>query len=237
VLFFFLKGLNMKLLLLSENQDAIESFVKHIDSQNLEMHKHSLARINSIPFHDYSLVILDVCGRSGKTRDFLNKICLVAHVPLFVITDNPVESFAASCYDFGADGIIRYPENITSSIPMIRAFLRRFGSTHPQVEDIPNHLPFKILQAERAVMIGEKKVSLTRSEFDTIAFMLMHPSRIITRQVFLDNAKASGQSVSDNRLNIQIARIRMKCGFTSKHPIETIRGVGYRLNIGSSKKA
>jgi DNA-binding response OmpR family regulator len=226
----------MTLLLLSDAPDKYESIVKYLAVQDITIRKHTLSKVNSIPFDDYSLVILDICDSGGKPKDFLYRIRLVSNVPVFVLTDDSSESTRASLYDTGADGIINRSDDPQTVLSMIRAFLRRFSSV---LTPAPTNDPIGLtpVPSERAIMVGNHPVSLSQAEFDTFLLLLNNPNKIITRSEFMEHARLFGHSTTDNTLNIQIARIRNKCGFTNDHPIETIRGVGYRLNTISSQAA
>ena len=226
----------MTLLLLSDAPDKYERFVKLLTLQDITIRKHTLSRVNSIPFDDYSLVVFDICDGGGKLKDFLYRIRLVSDVPVFMLTDDSSETARASFYDAGADGIINRSDHPQTVLAMIQAFLRRFSST---LTPGPTNDPIGLtpVPSERAIMVGDRPVPLSQAEFDTFLLLLNNPNKIITRSEFLEHAGLFGHSTTDNTLNIQIARIRNKCGFTNNHPIETIRGVGYRLNTISSQAA
>lgn len=95
--------------------------------------------------------------------------------------------------------------------------------------------------ARRANLAGYE-ITLTRKEFDVLTLICQNPHRVISRdEIFREvwgysdlsedrpswNTGVSGTKT----LDMHMVTLRKKLGFTaSTSPIETVRGIGYRLN-------
>lgn len=94
----------------------------------------------------------------------------------------------------------------------------------------------------RRVNLAGCEITLTRKEFDVLTLICQNPHRVISRdEIFrevwgysdLSNDRPSWNTgVSGTRtLDMHMVTLRKKLGFTaSTSPIETVRGIGYRLD-------
>ena len=69
--------------------------------------------------------------------------------------------------------------------------------------------------------------ALTPTEFRLLAALSARPGKVLRRRELVAVAWPEGAIVHDNTLDAYLARIRRKLGPSA--PIETVRGVGYRL--------
>ncbi|GLZ03679.1 DNA-binding response regulator [Actinomadura sp. NBRC 104412] len=80
----------------------------------------------------------------------------------------------------------------------------------------------------RTVMVDERSVALTVTEFDLLEFLMGNPGRVFTREQLLDAAWGPGAGAGSRTVDVHIAQLRSKLGESS--PIRTVRGVGYVLD-------
>jgi DNA-binding response OmpR family regulator len=80
----------------------------------------------------------------------------------------------------------------------------------------------------RTVLVGDRSVALTVTEFDLLEFLMGNPGRVFTREQLLDAAWAPGAGAGSRTVDVHIAQLRAKLGSSS--PIRTVRGVGYVLD-------
>ncbi|MFI0349600.1 winged helix-turn-helix domain-containing protein [Actinomadura sp. 9N407] len=88
--------------------------------------------------------------------------------------------------------------------------------------------PVTLEPRARAVVIGERPIALTVTEFDLLAFLMGNPGRVFTREQLLDAAWGPGAGAGSRTVDVHIAQLRAKLGEGS--PIRTVRGVGYVLD-------
>ena len=80
-----------------------------------------------------------------------------------------------------------------------------------------------------AVSVEGKSLDLTRTEFNLLRLLLTHPGRVYTRAQIIDLTQDEDKAVTDRTVDTQMVGLRRKLGAWAAH-IETIRGVGYRMN-------
>lgn len=90
----------------------------------------------------------------------------------------------------------------------------------------------------RLVLVGQRRIELTPTEFDLLAAILEAKLRVCSKDELARGLRGASDSVSDyvsehdkRAIETHIANLRRKLGDSSAEPryIETVRGVGYRL--------
>ncbi|GAA0554705.1 response regulator transcription factor [Actinomadura livida] len=80
----------------------------------------------------------------------------------------------------------------------------------------------------RTAVIGDRRVTLTGTEFDLLEFLMGNPGRVYTREQLLDAAWGPGAGAGSRTVDVHVAQLRAKLG--EGNPIRTVRGVGYVLD-------
>jgi DNA-binding response OmpR family regulator len=113
----------------------------------------------------------------------------------------------------------------------VRNVLRRAGKSEPtgktlKVADI-------ILDRDsREVLVGERSIDLTPSEFDLLAALMGTPGRVFSRLDLLDVIQGVRYEGYERTIDTHIKNLRAKIEDDPRKPhhIETVYGVGYRLS-------
>lgn len=80
----------------------------------------------------------------------------------------------------------------------------------------------------RTAAIGDRRVTLTVTEFDLLEHLMANPGRVYTREQLLDAAWGADAGAGNRTVDVHIAQLRAKLG--EGNPIRTVRGVGYVLD-------
>jgi DNA-binding response OmpR family regulator len=77
---------------------------------------------------------------------------------------------------------------------------------------------------------GTSPLDLTKTEWSLLEFLLRHPGQTLTRQQILDYVWSYEREVQASMVDVYISYLRKKLDQPGlADPIETVRGVGYRL--------
>ncbi len=82
--------------------------------------------------------------------------------------------------------------------------------------------------SRREVLIKNKPVELTFTEFNILYTLAKRPGQVFTRYQIIDAIRGDDYIVTDRAIDVQIVSLRKKLGLCGKY-IETVRGVGYRF--------
>ncbi|MEJ2687519.1 MAG: winged helix-turn-helix domain-containing protein [Gammaproteobacteria bacterium] len=90
--------------------------------------------------------------------------------------------------------------------------------------------------AHRRAWRRQHPVDLTRREFDLLALLAGHRGRALSRTWLMEQLWGRGD-VALNALDVHVYRLREKLDRPFADPLlETVRGVGYRLNVPTADK-
>jgi DNA-binding response OmpR family regulator len=82
--------------------------------------------------------------------------------------------------------------------------------------------------AAHEVMVDGRGVALTHQEFALLKFLASNRGRVFSRQQLLERVWGVDYYGGSRTVDIHVRRLRMKLG-EDNVPIETVRGVGYKL--------
>jgi DNA-binding response OmpR family regulator len=175
------------------------------------------------------LVVLDL-DQSGGTSEVLTKIRRRSTVPIIVCSCRSAERDRVSLLNHGADDFIAKPFSFAELEARVRAVLRR-GSAAPTT--IVDHGDLVIDQGTRTVTVNGSEITMTRKEFDLLAFLAAAPGRVFSREDLLERVWGSnGRWQGRSTVTEHIRRVRLKIEHDPENPrwISTVRGVGYRFS-------
>lgn len=100
--------------------------------------------------------------------------------------------------------------------------------------DIYTYAELTLLEVSRAVTVGEKTASLTRTEFAILKLLIQNRGQVIAKSVLLDRISIDTPDCTENSLKTHISHLRGKLReISGKEYIEAVWGIGFRLNAES----
>ncbi|HEX8916897.1 MAG TPA: response regulator transcription factor [Chloroflexota bacterium] len=128
----------------------------------------------------------------------------------------------------GADDYVVKPFSFEELLARIRAVTRR---RLPAQSDVLRAGPITLDQAQRVVTVDGSVVELTLKEYELLRLFLLNVRRVLPRQLILDRVWGYDFYGNENNVEVYIGYLRRKLGDRDHRMIETVRGVGYRLNV------
>ena len=176
----------------------------------------------------FDLIILDVLlpGRNGY------QVCAELRAagdwtPILMLTAKDGELDEAEGLDTGADDYLTKPFSFPVLLARIRALLRRSAHRRMAPEAAGD---LRVDANERRVFRGETEVELTAREFDVLHYLVRRAGDVVTRLDILDGVWDFGFEGDPNIVEVYVGRLRKKIDAPfGRQSIETVRGVGYRL--------
>ena len=130
--------------------------------------------------------------------------------------------------NYGADQYVTKPYNIQILLAKIAGLLKRNQSNN--TNDKIELEKFILNTSSRYVENGDKKVELTKNEYNIIYYLSLRKGKLVSRDEIMDYLWESESFIDDNTLSVNIKRIRDKLEeIGAKDSIETRRGQGYIL--------
>ena len=177
-----------------------------------------------------AVIILDLSIGQPDGFEVCREIRKVSTVPIIMLTNRGEEVDEAMCLAAGADDYITNP--VSSRILNLRVTTQlRHRSLRPiraatilEVENLTLNVE------SRELLVGEVRVSLTKTEYDFFHLLMQQPTRVFTREQVIEAIGGSVDYASDHLLDTHASRLRLKIKAAGgPRVISAIRGVGYRL--------
>jgi len=184
----------------------------------------ALAKYSEQPF---DLVLLDIMLPKIDGYGVCEVIRQKSDVPIIMLTALDSEQSQIKGLDLQADDYVTKPFSMPVLLRKIAAVLRRTARQN----EAPQTLSYKTLTLDLGtyrVYSEQGDIDLTPREFEILRELILHKGRILTRQNLLQMLWKY-EFLGDERIvDTHIKNLRKKLGEADY--IETIRGVGYRID-------
>jgi two-component system alkaline phosphatase synthesis response regulator PhoP len=149
-------------------------------------------------------------------------------IPIVMLTARGEESDIVAGLELGAEDYITKPFSPRVLVARIKAALRRELKHETAEREVIQIHEITVHPGRHEVLVNEKPVQLTFTEFGILYFLVKRPGWVFTRNQIVDAVRGDDYYVTDRSVDVQIVGLRKKLGKAGKH-IETVRGVGYKL--------
>ena len=163
---------------------------------------------------------LDVCKKLKNDTKTQN-------IPVIMLTAKGEETDIVTGLELGADDYVTKPFSPKVLVARIRRVLQRPIARDLEKASVKIH-QMSIDPSRRQVLIKNKPVELTFTEFNILYTLAKRPGIVFTRYQIVDSIHGEDYLVTDRAIDVQIVSLRKKLGEYEKY-IETVRGVGYRF--------
>lgn len=176
------------------------------------------------------LILLDLMMPEMGGYEFMRLYSREADTPTIILTAKLEENDKVLGLELGADDYITKPFSMRELTARIRAVLRR---TEKQVveQDTLRVADIIVDRAGRVVLIGDRQVDLTPSEFELLATLMAAPGRVFSRLELLDRLQGTSFEGYERTIDVHVRNLRAKIepDDSNPHYIETVYGIGYRF--------
>ena len=178
--------------------------------------------------NSYDAIVLDVMLPCKSGLEILKMVRAGQNnVPIIIITARGETEDRIEGLDLGADDYLPKPFFVEELIARLRAIWRRSSETGMSVLNVGT-LSANLMSRE--VVRSGRQIEMTPKEFSLLAFLMRAPGRVLTRTQILEQVWGYHFDPGTNLVDVYIRRLRSKIDFEGEIPlIETLRGVGYRM--------
>jgi DNA-binding response OmpR family regulator len=173
-------------------------------------------------------VLLDLGLPDLDGFELLKMLRGVSEVPVVVVTARDDEQEIVRLLNAGADDYLVKPFTIDQLDARLGAVLRRVNGGAESTVLLVGGLRIDVVRRE--ITLEDKRVDLTRREFDLLAFLAARPGQVVSRAEL--RAEVWQQPYGDDQtIDVHLSWLRRKLGETAAEPryLHTVRGVGFRL--------
>lgn len=175
------------------------------------------------------IILLDLGLPDMDGVEVIRRLREWTQVPIIVLSVREHEGDKVLALDTGADDYLSKPFGMAELIARIRVALRH--SVQQAEEPVFYVEELKIDLTCRKVMLGDKEVQLTPTEYDLLRLLVNHAGKVITHNQILKQLWGIAYVDQPQVLRVNISNLRRKLEKDVSRPryIITEPGVGYLL--------
>lgn len=198
--------------------------VCHLSCRNVE------TSINDLKRSDFVLLHLghdEVLNETNIKMIKEHSLC-----PLYVFSSGHTPEEVAQILKVGSEGHIDIPFHADVVCARIHAVFRYVHQIKKGIPSVLKYGNLVLYLDNREIYLNNKYISLTNVESKILQILLEHKETVVSKDKIIQFVWDEDQSATDNALGIHITRLRKKMSSDQDiEMIETIWGLGYRLNM------
>jgi DNA-binding response OmpR family regulator len=152
------------------------------------------------------------------------------NLPVIMLTAKADEIDRVMGLEMGADDYVTKPFSVREVIARVKARLRE-RAAEPRTPDTFSFGSVKVDLRRRILWKGGKEQHLTTHEAGTLAYLITHRGRDVSRDELLEQVWGYTAALTTRTVDNQILKLRKKIEETPSQPrhILTVHGTGYRF--------
>jgi two-component system response regulator PhoP len=149
--------------------------------------------------------------------------------PILILTARGRWQDKVEGLEAGADDYLVKPFHVEELLARLKALVRRSaGWTKPVLECGPIRLD----TAAKTVTVEGNAIELTTYEYRVLELLMLHPGEVLSKTELTEHLYDQDSDRDSNVIEVFVGRLRRKLDPAERyHPIDTVRGQGYRFAL------
>lgn len=212
--------------------EVIEMYLKH-EGYNIITAQNGIEALEAFRKNKVHMVILDIMMPEIDGLRVLKKIREDSRIPVLILSARGEDYNKIMGINLGADDYMVKPFNPLELVARVQGQLRRsydyqLDNKLPEIL-VNRELMIKVVEAE--VILRNRKLELTATEYKILYLLMSKPGRIFTKQQIFEAIWDENSIGDSNCIMVHISNLRNKIEEDTKRPIyiKTIKGLGYKI--------
>jgi two-component system OmpR family response regulator len=224
---------SFKILLVEDESKIAEFVIEGLENAHYQVEHvtDGVSGLKHIFKNDYDLVLLDIMLPKLNGLELLQQLRQDGNTTPVIILSAKVElNDRLNGFELGADDYMPKPFFVEELIAKMKVILGRRQAAAPVQTLQTNHLSLDLV-SRKAQWYGVEAV-LSQREFTLLQYLMQTPGHIYSRQQILKNVWDISFDPETNVVDVCVQRIKRKLSRghnDHQAPIESVRGVGYRV--------
>lgn len=179
--------------------------------------------IEKVEENNYDLIIMDIMMPHKDGFSSAKEIKEIKNIPIIFLSARTEELDKLNGFSLGADDYVTKPFSPKELMARIKAVSKR-----NETEEIIKVDNITINKTSREVIIDDKVVEMTHTQFELLYLFLSNPNIVLSRENIIKNIWGYDYEADDRTIDAHIKLLRNKLG-KHRDNIKTIRKVGYKF--------
>ena len=228
-----INGITKTIYIVEDEPDIRETLAYNLSQEGFKVSEFSDAEscLNKIQKKKPDLLILDLMLPGMSGLDLCKKIRTdesLQNLAIIMLTAKGEEVDRIIGFELGADDYVTKPFSVRELILRVKVILKKQTDT-TENNELVEFGPIKLNLDAHEVLINDDEIILTALEFKLLKHLIQRRGRVQTRDQLLGDVWGYSSEITTRTVDTHIKRLREKLGTVGDY-IQTVRGVGYRLN-------
>lgn len=179
--------------------------------------------IKLVEENDYDLIIMDIMMPEMDGYEASKAIKKIKEIPIIMLSARTNEFDKLHGFELGIDDYVTKPFSPKELIARVKAVTKRNKDS-----DIISIGNIKINNLSREVIIDQKKIEMTHTQFELLSMFITNPNLALSREQIIERIWGYEYEAEDRTIDAHIKLLRSKLG-KYRNSIKTIRKIGYKF--------
>ena len=219
--------------IVEDEPDIRETLAYNLSQEGFKVSEFSDAEscLDKIQKKKPDLLILDLMLPGMSGLDLCKEIRAdksLQNLAIIMLTAKGEEVDRIIGFELGADDYVTKPFSVRELILRVKVILKKQNDA-VENNELVEFGPIKLNLDAHEVLINDDEIILTALEFKLLKHLIQRRGRVQTRDQLLGDVWGYSSEITTRTVDTHIKRLREKLGTVGDY-IQTVRGVGYRLN-------
>jgi two-component system response regulator RegX3 len=180
----------------------------------------------------FDLLILDLRLPGLSGIEVCRRLRAASQIPILILSARDAEVDRVLGLEAGADDYVTKPFSLAELVSRVRAIFRRRNLDRSSGQAVRTIGGIRLDLFSHQVVVDERVIDLTPSEFRLLALFAGEPGRVFGRREIMQHLWDSSYVGDERACDVHVSNLRRKIERDPAHPtrVVTVRGAGYRLD-------
>ncbi|KAA8708613.1 response regulator transcription factor [Helicobacter canis] len=224
----------LEILMIEDDVELAEILSEYLSKHdiNVTSYDEPYTGMSAINAKHFDLLLLDLTLPNLDGLEVCKRVAKQKNIPIIISSARSDVDDKVRALESGADDYLPKPYDPKELLARIQSLLRRYKSQTPK-DDAEASPTFRIDKNSREIYFHDKKLSLTRAEYEILTLLISKKGNVFTREAIAIESESINPESSNKSIDVIIGRLRAKIEDDPKKPkhIISVRGVGYKLEF------
>ncbi|CBG40177.1 acid response regulator transcription factor ArsR [Helicobacter mustelae] len=223
----------LNILMIEDDIELAEILSEYLEQNDIKVTNYDepYTGMSAIATHNYDLLLLDLTLPNLDGLEVCKRVAKQKNIPIIISSARSDLDDKVKALEYGADDYIPKPYDPKELLARIHSLLRRYNKKEVKQKEQEKDSVFRIQKDSREVFFKDKKIELTRAEYEILTLLISKKGHVFSREAIAIESESINPESSNKSIDVIIGRLRAKIEDDPKKPkyIISVRGVGYKL--------
>ncbi|MBU1143584.1 MAG: response regulator transcription factor [Firmicutes bacterium] len=220
------------LLIIADDKTPFNEIIDHFrkDFFSVYVKPLSFLKTNLDDLNGFDFILLALTTDETENFSMIQTVKENSVCPLYIFSKCIDDEDKSRYLEYGAEGHITIPFNSKIMTARIKSVLRFINKLKHVKQNVLKIGKLIISMDNREIVYDGVQIQLTKVEFKILKILAENKNMVVSKDKIIHYVWDEDSSATDNALGIHITRLRKKVRCNQAQIIETVWGLGYRLN-------